>query len=147
MAIVKDLILCALFICMFGVLLLFLELHSELRVSVIQKDVLVEAQVNVIEADLAQIREQAFTIRQLQNDIVELKEAILILQKRYSNARDDKDKLKKKAEVSECKVKTLKTIVTRLKAKELKTRKLLDAKDKEIRILNNRPNPARKINE
>lgn len=77
--------LCILFLCMLGVLLIFVELNHELSSAVAQKDVVVHAQVQVISKDIELLRKQTFELEQAQRDLVDVKEVYYILTKKYND--------------------------------------------------------------
>lgn len=81
MTIAKDLICFAMFLCLFAVLLLFIELQHELRSSIVEHNVTITAQVKVIESDLILLREQNHKISGLQIEIIDLQELLMVLQK------------------------------------------------------------------
>ena len=77
--------LCVLFLCMLGVLLLFVQLNHELSSAMAQKDVVVHAQVRVISKDLELLRKQTFELDQAKKDLVDVKEVYYILTKKYKD--------------------------------------------------------------
>jgi len=85
---VKDLMLCALFTCMLGVLLLFVQLNNELHSSAAQHDVIINAQVKVISEDMVLIRKQNQEIDELKSELIDLKELYFVLVKRFENKEE-----------------------------------------------------------
>ena len=94
MAIIKDLILTFLFLCMFGVLLCFLQFHTELRSSAIQNDITINAQTKIIQNNIIGSLEQIHKINCLKIDIIDLREILLILQKKKEISEDEMKELK-----------------------------------------------------
>lgn len=85
-----------LFLCMFGVLMVFVQLQHELRTSLIANDIAITAQIKVIQDDLIVIREQDNKITGLQVDIIDLREILLVLQKSNSTLRDKLESVENK---------------------------------------------------
>ena len=94
MTIIKDLILTILFLCMFGVLLCFIELRSELRSSIIQNSITVNSQTRIIENNIELSMEQKYKINSLRIKIMDLREVLLVLQKKVEMAEDETKELK-----------------------------------------------------
>ena len=89
MTIIKDLILTFLFLCMFVVLLCFLQFHTELRSSAIQNDITINAQTKIIQNNIIGSLEQIHKINCLKIDIIDLREILLILQKKKEISEDE----------------------------------------------------------
>ncbi len=94
MAIIKDLILTFLFLCMFGVLLVFLQFHTELRSSAIQNDITINSQTKIIQNNIIIALRQEHKIDSLKIDIMDLREVLLILQKKEEKTGDETKELK-----------------------------------------------------
>ncbi len=85
MNIIKDLMLCLLFLCMFAVLLLFAQLNSEIQSSSMQHDVIIHSQVKVIYEDMVLIRKQKQEIDELKSELVDIKELYFVQLDRLEN--------------------------------------------------------------
>ena len=94
MVIIKDLILTILFLCMFGVLLCFMQLHNELRSSVVQNDVTINVQTRIIENSFRITLKQKYQIQNLRIEIVDLREVLLVLQKKEERLNEESKEYK-----------------------------------------------------
>ena len=119
MAVIKDLVLTIVFLCMFGVLLCFVHLQNELRSSVIQNDVTINTQVKVIQSSFELSTQLRHKVNSLKVDVIDLREVLLVLQK--------------KEEISGDEVRELKLDITRLKRNKRKLLYQIEKLEKEIR--------------
>ena len=94
MTIIKDFILTILFLCMFGVLLCFMQLHNELRSSVVQNDITINVQTKIIENSFKTTLKQKHKIQNLRIEIMDLREVLLVLQKKEEISREETKELK-----------------------------------------------------
>ncbi len=122
MAIIKDLILTTLFLCMFGVLLLFVTYQTELRSSAIQNDITINSQVRIIQDNIELSLRQTYKINYLKNEITDLHELLLITQKKEDMLEDE--------------VKELKSDVSRVERSKRKLIYKLEQLEKEIKKTN-----------
>ena len=82
MNIVKDLILAILFLCMLGVLLIFMDFQNELRSMAHQDSVIITSQVKIIETNLIKIYSQENKINELRCESIDLQEVVLRIQRK-----------------------------------------------------------------
>ncbi len=94
MTIIKDLILTILFLCMFGVLLCFMQLQNELRSSVVQNDITICSQSKIIENSFETTLKQKYQIQCLRIEIMDLREVLLVLQKKEDLSKEETKELK-----------------------------------------------------
>jgi len=86
MAIIKDIVLTAFCIVLFCVMLCFIQLHDELRTSVVQNDITINSQTRIIQDSLEAEAELRFKIQCLKIEIMDLREVLLVQQKRETVA-------------------------------------------------------------
>ncbi len=94
MTIIKDFILTILFLCMFGVLLCFMQLHNELRSSVVQNDITINVQTRIIERSFETATKQKYQIQNLRIEIIDLREVLLVLQKKEEILEEESKEFK-----------------------------------------------------
>ena len=80
MAIVKEILGFAMFGCMFAVLLLFVELQSELRENLATSEFSQAASIKVIASNTEIIVSKDGKIKMLRAEITEMREIIMVLQ-------------------------------------------------------------------
>lgn len=91
MTLAKDIMAFCMFLCMFVVLILFIQLQAELRTSIVEHDVIITAQVGVIEEDMIMLRKQDHKIDSLKIEILDLNDLLLILQRENQLLREAQD--------------------------------------------------------
>ena len=90
MAVVKDVICTTLFLCMFFVLLLVMQLHEQMRVSVNCNDVVVASQASVIQNNIKIVHEKEQQVNNLKIEILDLRELVSVLQDKIDTFQEQK---------------------------------------------------------
>lgn len=115
MVVLKEVFTFITFLCIFAVLLLFVELQAELRTDLTASEFAQAASIKVIANNTETIISKDDKIKMLEAQIDELREIVLVLQKDNESARDRVELVEELNDLKDIKIKALETKLQEIK--------------------------------